>query len=328
MAHPRSPTQDGGEGDGYHHQLAWGLWLEAAAGEAWTRLAAAGVPAILLKGPAIKRWLYRDDEPRLSRDVDLLVAPDNFDRAQGALAALGYETRLAGAPACEIGPNSMLLFGTNDVCIDLHRHLIGAGGAEGRCWEVLSRHTVSFALVTGTSVDILDIPARAMHLALHAAQSGTADTKALADLERGLDQLGDDDWRAAAAVADAMRATPAFVAGLMLCPPGAPLAERLALHPDNTVELELRTMGARPESLFFVRLAEVPGAGAKLSVVGRKLWPTRAFMHTNYPLATRRWPGLLAARLWRPVLLVAHGAPALLTWLQARSRVVHSRRRA
>jgi len=302
------------------------LWLEAAAGVAWAQLAEQGVSAIILKGPAIAHWLYRPDEPRASRDVDILVAPDDFERAQRALSAIGYETRLAGAPACEIGPNSMMLLGTNGVWIDLHHRLIGVDARRGRCWEVLSRHTVPLTLVTGISVDVLDVPARAMHLALHAAQSGRADTKAMADLERGLEQLPPEDWRAAAAVAGTLGALPAFAAGLSLSPSGRELAARLTLGVETSVELQLRTTGAPSESLFFVRLAEVPGLAAKLAVIARKLWPTPAFMHANYPRATSGRAGLVGARVWRPVILVARGPSAAVTWCQARARVVRGRR--
>ena len=191
---------------------------------------------------------------------------------------------------------------------------------------MLSRHTTPLVLATGTQVDVLDVPARAAHLALHAAQSGRADTKAMVDLDRGLEQVGPSDWRAAADVAEALGAIPAFVAGLSLCEAGEALAERFDLPREKSVELELRTTGAPQESLFFVRLAEVAGSGSKLAVVTRKLWPTRAFMRANYPTAKRGRLGLLGAHLWRPLCLARRGPPALVTWRQARSRVRRARR--
>lgn len=307
-----------------HHQIAQRLWMEAAAGAAWAHLADAGISAIVLKGPAIAHWLYRADELRVSRDVDILVAPDDFERAQASLAGIGYQTRLAGAPACEIGPNSMMLLGSNGVCIDLHHRLIGVDAVRGRCWEVLSQHTVPLPLATGVAVDVLDVGARAMHLALHAAQSGRADTKAMADLERGLQHLRPDDWRAAADVAGVLDALPAFAAGLSLCPSGRELAERLALRAETSVELQLRISGAPAESLFFVRLAEVRGIGGKVAVVARKLWPTPAFMRANYPRAAVGRAGLVVARLERPVVLIARGTPAVIGWFQARARARRS----
>lgn len=45
------------------------------------RLAEQGLQAVLLKGSAFNGWLYPNDAPRHSVDVDLLVHPDDFDRA-------------------------------------------------------------------------------------------------------------------------------------------------------------------------------------------------------------------------------------------------------
>jgi hypothetical protein len=188
------------------------------------------------------------------------------------------------------------------------------------CWEVLSRHTVSF-VVAGGSVEVLDLAARTAHLALHVAQGGREDAKALADLERGLDQLGTEDWRAAAEVARELDAVAPFVAGLSLCPAGAALVATLALPRDRNLELEVRTMGAPPEALFFVRLAAAPGVRAKVALVARKAWPTPAFLRANYALAGRGRLGRAAVRARRPVELIARGTPALVKCLQARTRL-------
>ena len=300
--------------------LATALVMETAAGEAWAGLGAAGIPAILLKGPAIAGWLYVG-EVRVSRDIDLLVGPSDFLRAQEVLGRLGYAVPLAGASACEIGPNSQLLISEQDLCIDLHHHLIGVACGPERCWEVLSAHSVALELRSGVAVRALDLSARAMHLATHAAQSGPADAKALEDLRRGLARVPPSGWRAAAAVAADLGASAPFAAGLRLLGPGRDVAESLGLSSTTSIELELRITAAPQESLFFARLGEVGGTAAKTAVVARKVWPTAVYLRAYSPAASAGPWGVARARCGRAVSLARRSGPALVAWGQARARL-------
>ncbi len=293
------------------------LWLQHVAGLAARQLGEAEIPCILLKGPAIAGWLYDEDEVRLYSDIDLLVRPVDFDRAVEALAVLGYVHDRAGAASCEFGPNEKDLQGPNLVTIDLHRYLIGVSDPE-LCWEVLSRHVTPFRLRSGAEIDVLDVPARTMHLALHAAQDGPADTKAVEDLRRGLRRVESSDWRAAAAIAEQLGAMAAFAAGLRLVPAGAALAEQLSLPKVKTVEVAIRTASAPQEAIVFVRLAECHTFRAKSALVARKLFPTGAFLRSTSRLANHGPLGLLGARLWRPISLVPRFPPAYFAWRRAR----------
>lgn len=301
---------------------AYWLWMESIIGEAWTQLDASGIPAILLKGPTIAHWLY-EDEVRYATDVDLLVPPAHFGRAQAALAELGYDIPLAEAASCEIGPNTTTLRNSNGARIDLHHRLIGTpADPPERCWEVLSRRTMPFTLVTGVVVVALDVPARTMHLALHAAQNGPLNAKPMADLYRGLAQVPFEDWQAAAALAVSLGSDQAFAEGLRLCERGAAMADELGLaRAPRDVELELRISSAPFESFFFARLAETSGLANKAALVGRKLWPTPDFMRMHFPLAERGPAGLLLAHLLRPLLLLQRSGPALAAWARAKARV-------
>lgn len=53
-------------------------------------LEARGVRALPIKGLALARLAYGDPAERAFRDVDLLLAPDDVERAEDALARLGY----------------------------------------------------------------------------------------------------------------------------------------------------------------------------------------------------------------------------------------------
>ncbi|MDX6664460.1 MAG: putative nucleotidyltransferase, partial [Solirubrobacteraceae bacterium] len=50
------------------------LVVDRATAEAAGAMSAAGVPVVLLKGPAIAQWLYDPCEQRGYSDADLLVA--------------------------------------------------------------------------------------------------------------------------------------------------------------------------------------------------------------------------------------------------------------
>ena len=293
------------------------LLLDRLAARSTERLCSEGIQSILLKGAAIASWLY-EGEVRPYLDVDLLVSPTQFEKAERVLAELGYVHWLEGADAVELGPKERELIGPDGLCIDLHLGFVGVPGPPLRCWEILVKRTVGFTLA-GTHVEILDIPARAMHLALHAAQNGPIDRKAIADLERGLAQVDHDQWRSAASLAQEMGATEAFAAGLRLVPAGRRLAERLSLPMRITVELVLRTRSAPQQAIFFERVREAPGARRKVALVARKLFPTTTYLRANVPVARRGRLGLFAARARHPWFVARGAGPALIAWLRARS---------
>ena len=66
------------------------LALEALSTELASRLDAAGIPALVLKGPLLARRLHGDVGFRRSNDVDLLVDRGNLTAAVGVLQPLGY----------------------------------------------------------------------------------------------------------------------------------------------------------------------------------------------------------------------------------------------
>ncbi len=305
--------------------VARSLKLDREAGIAVARLRAAGVPSILLKGAAIATWLYQDGETRPYWDVDLLVSPSQLTTAMEALGELGYEPRMIGANPIELGPKELEMVGPGNVFIDLHHGLIGVSVPSQRCWDVLVGRTSTLQLTPNVQVQVLDPAARAMHLALHAAQDGPIDVKAVADLERGLAKLSREEWKEAARIAEQLQATEAFAAGLRMLPAGEVLAQELALPHRTTTELVIRTRSAPQQALFFERLFQAPGAWEKVCFLARKVFPTVVLLRANSPLARRGPLGLLLARLGHPVLLASRFSPALIAWARARRAARRSR---
>lgn len=297
--------------------VARSLLLDRRALAAVEHLRQAGIPAILLKGAAIATWLYDDGTARPYIDIDVFVSPLQFTHAIAVLAEIGYRVRLPGAHPAELGPKELDLIGPDEVAIDLHNGLIGVSVPSTECWDVLINHTTALTIAGGT-VQVLDIPARAMHLALHAAQNGPIDVKALSDLRRGVQRASKQDWKQAAAIAARIDATEAFAAGLRLVPEGEALAEELQLPRTMSLELALRVAAVTQDALFFARFSETHGAKAKAVLIARKFFPTATTLRANSELAQRSRMGLLWVRITHPLELAVRFVPALAAWARVR----------
>jgi hypothetical protein len=292
------------------------LAIDRVAAEVVGALRAAGIHSILLKGASFV-WLYDDGPPRAYGDCDLLVAPRDIERGEEVLRALGFEH-----PPLDDLPHDKPWHAhawnrPGDPSIDLHRTLIGVGVTPEELWSVLSARAERMT-VAGTEVAILDGVARAMHIALHAAQDGQRVRRPLGDLERAVSKIPEAVWRDAAGLASRLDATQAFAAGLRLHPAGSDIAGRLGLPPDRSVEVILRSTGAPQVAVGIDWLMRTPGVGRKTQLVVRKLFPPRPFMRAWSPLARRGAAGLAAAYVWRPVWLLTRAGPGMRAWRRAR----------
>ena len=74
----------------YYHAAAKNLMIGRQIQTAIDALTEAGIPVILMKGPALARTVYPDPALRLSSDIDLLVKPKDIPRAERVLEGLGY----------------------------------------------------------------------------------------------------------------------------------------------------------------------------------------------------------------------------------------------
>jgi hypothetical protein len=173
-------------------------------------------------------------------------------------------------------------------------------------------------MVGGLEVEVLGPAARAMHVALHAAQHGVGRSQGVEDLARALDGLPLALWRSAAELAERLDATAAFAAGLRMLPPGEELRDRLGLPEGTTVEVALRARTAPDLSLGLHRLAATPGLPHKIAFVVRKLVPPPGWMRAWLPLARRGRLGLAAAYAWRPFWLLWRAPAAVLALRKAR----------
>jgi len=297
-------------------RAARSLALDGLTAQLVGELEAVGVPAIVLKGPAIATWLYRDRGVRAYGDADLLVPPDGWERATETLRRLGFEDGLGPMAHPRMESITSHPWGREDQDVDLHCTLWGIGVDPARTWEVLSARTMPLK-VGGRELRVLAPAPRAMHVALHVAQHGYADGKPMRDLEAALELLSDELWAEAAKVAAELDALAGFATGLRLSPEGLALAERLGIASEASVDSLLRVAHV-PLAQGFEELATTPGLRGKLSILRGELLPTPEFMRWWSPLARRGRLGLAAAYLWRPLYLAVRTGPALIAWRRAR----------
>lgn len=280
--------------------VARGLRVDAYTGEAAGALVDRGIAPVLLKGPVLATWLYDDDEARAYVDADLLVDPARLAESHAVLTALGFE-RVAHEwerHTRRVHHATTWLRAEDDAIVDLHHTLPGVRGATPETvWRVLSGHTVAWPLPR-TTVRALDAPARAVLVALHAfhhRDHGTSLAKALADLERAIARADVATWRAAAALADELRAQADFTAGLHAAAGGRALAATLRLPAPSSGD---------DETAGLERLTAIRSARGVAGALRDGLFPSRSYLRWSSPIARRGSAGLAGAYLLRPVFLL------------------------
>jgi hypothetical protein len=95
------------------------------------KLAAAGVDAMPIKGPALACRIYGSPELRRFRDLDLLIRPAHREAALAALADLGYRSKLEDLPPSRLRDyhdynGQDILFAPDRIPIEPHWALVPA----------------------------------------------------------------------------------------------------------------------------------------------------------------------------------------------------------
>jgi putative nucleotidyltransferase-like protein len=295
--------------------------LDLAAYEAVQALQAEGIPSVVLRGPAIARWLYPDGR-RAYTDVDLLIPPGRAERARLVVATLGYVCISLPTSARNVDPHdSIWLRDTDGARLELHRSLVGIGADDAALWDRLSVEIEPLDLAMGDrTLPVLRPHARILVVALHAAAHGPWMPWPARDLELALAALSRSDLKETARLARQLDAVRAFAAGLRQTGAGAVLADNLALPTDRSVGIELRKAGAPAMALELESLSRLPGGRPRLLYVLREVFPPPGYMRVRYAMARRGRGGLSLTYLGRPLSLLVRLAPALVALRRATRR--------
>jgi hypothetical protein len=251
------------------------------------------VPSLVLKGPAIAYWLY-DDAARPYTDSDLLIDPRDLTVAEQVLTQLGFrcEDDDRAHPFIFEAHAQEWRRSEDGAVVDLHWRLPGTESSPEVAWQLLAASAEPLS-VGGTEVEVLGTPARAMHVAIHAAQHGRSEAKPMADLDRALDRLSMEVWQSAALLAKDLRAMSAFASGLRLSPPGRVHADRLGLPENPSRGWAPGTEHLPAPVLAFAGVSVAAARGARS--IARSLSPPAAYMKAHFPIARRSRRGLAAA---------------------------------
>ena len=170
-----------------------------AARPVFEALAAAGIELLVLKGAALTRFYAGDLGLRPMGDIDVLVPPDQTERATAALANLGYEPVGIGASclvryAYRQSP-SWPFVAQNAPDVDLHWHVLHEScqpEADGDFWEAAI--PLDFQ---GVKLKALNATDQLLHVCIHALQREPQENlrwivDAMAILRREAEPI---DWR-------------------------------------------------------------------------------------------------------------------------------------
>jgi hypothetical protein len=295
------------------------LRLDAAAAEAFEHFERAGVSARLLKGRSIADWLYGERDLRPQFDCDFLIAPSDLVAAEDCLGSLGYRRSWDDRqmPSWWQEHAGAWVRERDGAVLDLHRTLPGVGVDPDRAWRALSRDPAT-TMVAGRKVLVLGLPARALHVVLHAAHHGVV-SPPIDDLQRALRTADHGLWRAAGELARELDALDAFTAGLSLDPDGVAVSQELDLPARVSTEAALRASSPPPLALGFEQLASARGTRARVAILARKVVPPAEFVRHWDPRAANSTPALVRAYLRRPLWLLWRAPRGLRVWLRARA---------
>ncbi len=265
-----------------------------------------GIDPILLKGPTTAAWLY-PAEPRGYNDADLLVAPDRVRETEAMLEELGF----APATQPDAEHSNQWTRGADGSIIDLHSTIWGTTRPPLHVWNELQGWVEPYRIGPVTS-RALRLPARALHLALHAAQHPDV-PKPREDLRRALERTSLSDWREAERLAERLWALPLMAYGLQLEPIGRELLGRLPLARAGLVaELE-----DAPLAIGFARLAATRGLRAKVELLAEGLVSPPPQSRSNDAAPTP--PGRFRQEISRVRWLLAGLLPTIRSFRRAKA---------
>ena len=297
------------------------LRIDLVTAEVVGALGEAGIRSIVLKGPAIARWLYRDGAPRTYVDSDLLLDPDELARAGEVLRSHGFELTIDDRLAPHADAHHQLWRrGEGSACVELHWRLCGIGTSAHAAWHRLAGDT-ELGMVGGVAAEFLSPTARALHLALHVDHHGATKPHCLEDLHRGLRLLDHEIWSRARDLARDLEATEAFAAGLRALPEGAAVAARLGVGESaRSVAVSMLEAEASARAINLQRALVERGWRGALRVLLEVALPSPAYMRFWDPEAGRSRLALLRAYARRNASLVRDALPVLHEVAQARRR--------
>ena len=181
-----------------------------------------GLELLPLKGPALSQRLYQDPSCRSLHDLDLMILPEDLQRADLWLKGDGYR-RIA--PELELGPRLLAVYQKRchhfcyvheqrQIMVELHwRFHAWSPGQVALLWD----HSPSRPAFSGASLRQLDDDALLMLLCEHGGDHWWFRLKWLSDVAMLLADKSPDSWARTLEQAELFAVKPVLAQALLLC---------------------------------------------------------------------------------------------------------------
>jgi hypothetical protein len=180
------------------------------------RLENAGIPVIVLKGPALGVTAYGDASMRTFRDIDLLVRREDVLRARDLLLELGYERDYE--PDSEIdllSGDHALEFSRSGIKVELHGALLERYLRFDLGNDAIWDNAAAMDLA-GHRVKVLDSPRLLVFICAHGAKHEWTRTRWICDVAQLAARASPGEVSEAVRIASAARARGILALGLRL----------------------------------------------------------------------------------------------------------------
>jgi hypothetical protein len=295
-------------------------------------LAAANIPVRLLKGVPLSQRAFGDWSLRDVGDLDLLIAPEDEERADALLLADGFSRR---EPAATLTPRRRRSYrkhakdytyepGAAGFEIDLHWRLFRNPHMDGNGLAAAAPEELA---VGGTVLHVLPLVHSFLYLCVHGTLDGWYRMKPLADVAAVWSGFSADERDQSIALARAHRIAPELAAGLLLTrhldmlePAELPdsillqAGDRITRHIVDRALRHLHAFSYMPEAvsagsweLKRYELSLRRSLPYRVEILKRVLFRPRVWQRFNLPDALYPLYGLLSALEW----LLFHGGHRL-----------------
>jgi hypothetical protein len=264
------------------------LWVDWYTAQVVTAFREHELEPLLLKGPAITRWLYaKDPGARGYIDADLLVPPHGLALAERTLSELDFHVE--DLPWLDDErPHAKSWRRGDGAVVDLHRVPLGAEHLDPVIvWNVW-RTEAQVLEVGALGLLVPSVPVRLLSLLLAIRPELDDEAHEVADLERALATVDLSTWHQSAVLARRLGLGCDCGYALSRRPAGAELAVRLELPTSPPLRVLLE---ADPLLRAAVHLRRIRGPRAKLRYLRRRLLPPPVYVRELHPHA----PGVAVA---------------------------------
>jgi len=156
-----------------------------------------GIVPIVFKGIPLAHMLYEDPGVRVSKDIDILVAPGEFETAKSVLIDIGFSVYSDVFSEAEYRDYHFHLIFTRgkkmDVVVELHWTLVDVKKGHGMDMEALRDRSVPVT-VAGKEIRTLCIEHFIWYTAIHLSYVAFLDVRNMAELKRMVVILDEGEW--------------------------------------------------------------------------------------------------------------------------------------